>query len=272
MLTTEQLYVHYLGHPHVQTDTRKIQQGDLFFALKGPHFNGNEFAEEALQKGAAFAVIDEPTKQNDERFLLVPDVLTALQELAAHHRNQFSIPFIAITGSNGKTTTKELAHAVLRTTYQTYATEGNLNNHIGIPLTLLRIRPGTEMALIEMGANHQKEIASYCHMVRPTHGLITNIGKAHLEGFGGLEGVKKGKGELFDSLRASGGIAFACADFSYFKEMTAGLEMVCWYGTAPGPAIAVSGKVTQKTPFLMAELSYGNQVSTHLAGDRKSVV
>ncbi len=264
MVTTPQLYSLYLNHPLVQTDTRKIQKEALFFALKGPHFNGNAFAKQALEKGAAYAVVDDPGYQTDERMLLVPDVLTALQQLAAHHRNQFQIPFFAITGSNGKTTTKELLHAVLKTTFKTYATEGNLNNHIGIPLTLLRIRPDVEIALIEMGANHQKEIESYCKIVRPTHGLITNVGKAHLEGFGGIEGVKKGKGELFDALRNSKGIAFACADFAYFKEMTAGLAEVHWYGTSLSDPI--HGEVIQKSPYLKVNLNYGQKIATHLAG------
>lgn len=264
MLTTKQLYSFYLEHPTVQTDTRHIQRNSLFFALKGPNFNGNSFAWEALEKGAAYAIIDEPEYETDDRILLVPDVLSTLQQLAAYHRNQFSIPFIAITGSNGKTTTKELSYAVLRTTFRTYATEGNLNNHIGIPLTLLRIRPETEIALIEMGANHQKEIESYCRIVRPTHGLITNIGKAHLEGFGGLEGVKRGKGELFDALRDSNGVAFACADFPYFKKMTEGLKTVHWYGTSGD--VEVNGKVAQKEPYLVAEVNYGKTIPTKFAG------
>lgn len=264
MLTTEQLYAYYLEHPHVQTDTRLIRKDSLFFALKGPNFNGNSFAQEALDKGAAFAIIDEPEYQTDEKMLLAADVLTALQQLAAHHRNQFAIPFLAITGSNGKTTTKELTYAVLRTTYKVYATEGNLNNHIGIPLTLLRIKPGTEIALIEMGANHQKEIESYCKIVRPTHGLVTNIGKAHLEGFGGIEGIKKGKGELFDSLRTSKGVAFACADFPYLKEMTAGLEEIYWYGSAD--TLPVYGSVVQKIPFLSVKLNGKKTIHSQLAG------
>ncbi len=264
MLTTEELYSFYLEHPNVQTDTRRIQQNSLFFALKGPNFNGNSFAGQALKKGAAYAIVDEPEYQTDDRILLVPDVLNALQQLAAYHRTQFSIPFIAITGSNGKTTTKELTHAILRTTFHAYATEGNLNNHIGIPLTLLRIKPEIEIALIEMGANHQKEIEHYCKIVRPTHGLITNIGKAHLEGFGGLEGVKRGKGELFDALRETNGVAFACADFPYFKEMTEGLKLVHWYGTSEN--LEVHGKAVQKEPYLVAEVNYGKIIATKLAG------
>ncbi|RYF83039.1 MAG: UDP-N-acetylmuramoyl-tripeptide--D-alanyl-D-alanine ligase [Chitinophagaceae bacterium] len=161
-MTMENLYPIYLQHPSVQTDTRKLQKGDLYFALKGPNFNGNSFAQKALEQGAAFAIIDEAEYAIEGKTILVEDVLTTLQQLALHHRRQFNIPFLAITGSNGKTTTKELIHAVLSTTFQTYTTEGNLNNHIGVPLTILKIKKDAEMAVIEMGANHRKEIASYC--------------------------------------------------------------------------------------------------------------
>ena len=190
------LYQIYLRHSSVQTDTRKLQQGDLFFALKGEHFNGNTFAARALETGAAYAVIDEAEYATSDRYILVEDVLTTLQQLAKHHRQQFDIPFIAITGSNGKTTTKELVTTVLKQRYTTYATVGNLNNHIGVPLTLLKIEKDAEIAVIEMGANHRHEIESYCKIALPTHGIITNCGKAHIEGFGGIEGVRKGKGEL----------------------------------------------------------------------------
>lgn len=181
----------------VCTDTRKIEKGNFFVALKGPSFNGNTFAAKALEMGAAYVLIDEAEHKVSDRCLLVDDCLKTLQQLALHHRRTFNIPFIAITGSNGKTTTKELIAAVLSSTYKTYFTQGNLNNHIGIPLTLLSVKRDAEMVVVEMGANHQGEIASYCEFTEPTTGLITNIGKAHLEGFGGFEGVKKGKGELF---------------------------------------------------------------------------
>lgn len=264
-MTIDSLYATYLRHPSVQTDTRKLKPGDLFFALKGPHFNGNLFATRSLEMGAAFSVVDEAPEQHDERIILVDDVLDTLQALARHHRNQFRIPFLAITGSNGKTTTKELVTAVLSTRFRTYATEGNLNNHIGVPLTLLKIRPDAEMAVIEMGANHQGEIAAYCEIVRPTHGLITNIGKAHLEGFGGIEGVRKGKGELFDYLRYQGGAAFACRDFGYFTEMTHGIREVIWYGT--GPDTYVRGGVVRSHPFLEMEADFVGTFQTHLVGD-----
>ena len=181
------LYEIFKLHPQVQTDTRKLQKGDLYFALKGPNFNGNEFAVKAIEQGAAFSIVDEPIIASAavlERMILVKDVLTTLQALAKHHRQQFTIPFIAITGSNGKTTTKELVAAVLSSHYTIYTTQGNLNNHIGVPLTLLSVKKEAQYAIIEMGANHLHEIKSYCSYTLPTHGLINNCGKAHLEGFG----------------------------------------------------------------------------------------
>ena len=221
-----ELYNLYKECGSVQTDTRKLQRGDLFFALKGDHFNGNEFAAAALDAGASYAVIDEESFQIPGKTFLVKNVLASLQELAMFHRQQFDIPFIAITGSNGKTTTKELVHAVLSSHYRTYTTEGNLNNHIGIPLTILKIKKDAEIAVIEMGANHQREIASYCEYALPTHGLITNCGKAHLEGFGGAEGVRKGKGELFDHLRKVNGTAFVMWDYDYLRDMSMGISQI----------------------------------------------
>jgi len=205
------LYACYKSCTGVSTDTRQIAQGCLFVALKGDKFDANTFAKEALAKGAQFVVVDNPSVVEDARFLLVADGLTALQELAAHHRAQLTIPVIGLTGSNGKTTTKELITVVLAQKYRTYATKGNFNNHIGVPLTLLAIDHSYEIAVVEMGANHQKEIALLSRICQPTHGLITNIGKAHLEGFGGIEGVKKGKGELYDFLAASGATVFVNA-------------------------------------------------------------
>ncbi len=231
MTDIQSLYRHYQHSNGVETDTRKIRQGALFFALKGPNFNGNQFAAEALKKGAAYAVIDEPEYAISEKYLVVPNVLEVLQQLALHHRNQFHIPFLAITGSNGKTTTKELISAVLSTSYITSTTAGNLNNHIGIPLTILRIKKDTEIAIIEMGANHPGEIAAYCSIVRPTHGIITNCGKAHLEGFGSLEGVKKAKGELYDYLREHEGTIFRNTDLPYLEEMATGIKDQITYGS-----------------------------------------
>jgi UDP-N-acetylmuramoyl-tripeptide--D-alanyl-D-alanine ligase len=248
------LYQLYLQHPNITTDTRNIQPGDIFFALKGPSFNGNLFATKALEMGAAYAVIDEADCAIGDKTILTDDVLTTLQALAKYHRQRLNIPVIAITGSNGKTTTKELVHAVLSTTFKTYTTQGNLNNHIGIPLTLLRIKPDAELAVIEMGANHLYEIASYCTYALPTHGMITNCGKAHLEGFGSIEGVRKGKGELFDHLRLTDGTAFVCDDFDYFHEMAKRLPHVKWYGTEHGE---ITGHALQSEPFLRVEINTG---------------
>jgi UDP-N-acetylmuramoyl-tripeptide--D-alanyl-D-alanine ligase len=266
-MNIEHLYQVYLHHPSVQTDTRQLKKDDIFFALKGPNFNGNQFALEALKHGAAYAVVDERIDTNNDRLILVDDVLTALQELARHHRRQFTIPFIAITGSNGKTTTKELVSTALATHYKTYTTQGNLNNHIGIPITLLNIKEDAEMAVIEMGANHQGEIAGYCSYVLPTHGIITNCGKAHLEGFGGIEGVRKGKGELFDHLRSNNGTAFIFSDYDYLHEMSSGITSVYGYGTSAGD---VTGEVITSEPFLNIRLTKGTglgQLHTHLVGE-----
>lgn len=265
-MTTEQLYELYLQHPSIQTDTRKLKTGDLFFALKGPSFNGNSFALNALEKGASYAIVDEEISNLDGRILKVDNVLESLQLLAKYHREQFNIPFIAITGSNGKTTTKELVNAVLASHFTTYTTKGNLNNHIGIPLTLLSIGKDAQMAVIEMGANHQKEIEGYCKFTEPTHGIITNCGKAHLEGFGGIEGVKKGKGELFDYLRDHQRTAFINNDFDYLIEMSKGIPNVITYGTSDADVV---GKVIKPGEFLSCEINTndGNfHVNTHLVG------
>jgi UDP-N-acetylmuramoyl-tripeptide--D-alanyl-D-alanine ligase len=258
MITIPELYKIYQQYPSVQTDTRSLATGDLYFALKGPNFNGNNFAQQALDAGAAYAIVDEPPTHPNERILIVEDVLSTLQHLAKHHREQFDIPFIAITGSNGKTTTKELVSTVLAAQYRTYTTQGNLNNHIGVPLTLLRIRPDAEMAVIEMGANHQKEIESYCTYTMPTHGLITNAGKAHLEGFGGVEGVRKGKGELYDYLRAHNGTAFVMWDYDYLQTMSKGIPTIIKYGTSNAD---ITGEVAQSEPFLSVNITSGKPFS-----------
>ena len=263
----EQLYKIFLAHPFVQTDTRKLKENDLYFALKGPNFNGNLFAQKALDAGAAFAIVDELTGPDDERIIKVDDVLTTMQLLAKYHRQQFTIPFIAVTGSNGKTTTKELLHEVLNAAYKTYTTEGNLNNHIGIPLTILKMKADAEIALIEMGANHQKEIESYCKFTLPTHGLITNCGKAHLEGFGGVEGVRKGKGELFDYLRANNGTAFIMSDYDYLRDMSKGITLIKTYGTKDAE---ITGEVKNSTGFLEVAITKGaaiDTIKTQLVGE-----
>jgi UDP-N-acetylmuramoyl-tripeptide--D-alanyl-D-alanine ligase len=226
MLT--ELYEIFRKHPKVCTDTRAVSDGAIFFALKGTTYNGNDFAEKALYDGCAYAVVDEPQVIKDERFILVNDVLETLQNLARHHRQQLQIPVIGITGSNGKTTTKELVAEVLKKKYSTYATKGNLNNHIGVPLTILSIPAETEIAVIEMGANHQKEIELLSSIARPDYGLITNIGKAHLEGFGGIEGIKKGKGELYAFVRDNGGKIFLNIDSETLVEMSAAIPAITY--------------------------------------------
>jgi UDP-N-acetylmuramoyl-tripeptide--D-alanyl-D-alanine ligase len=202
----EFIYTLFQKHPKVITDSRKIEDGCLFFALKGDLFNGNKYAEEALQKGAAYAIIDEQEYKKDDKTVLVDDVLSTLQKLATFHRRRMLIPIIGITGSNGKTTTKELISVVLNSQYNCHFTKGNLNNHIGVPLTLLELTSEHEVAIIEMGANHVGEIDFLCKIAEPTHGIITNIGKAHLEGFGGIEGVKKGKSELYKFIQWQNGV------------------------------------------------------------------
>ncbi len=261
-----ELYHLYLEHPTIQTDTRKLKEGDLFFALKGPNFNGNQFAKQAIADGAAYAVVDEEITEPDDRIIKVENVLTTLQELAGYHRRQISfsrenkqVPFIAVTGSNGKTTSKELIHAVLSSVYKTYTTAGNLNNHIGIPLTILKIRPDVEIAIIEMGANHQKEIAGYCIYTMPTHGVITNCGKAHLEGFGDEEGIRRGKGELYDYLRANNGTAFVMWDYEYLREMSAGIAHIVTYGTH---SATTTGKVKNSTGLLEVVMTSGAKTDT----------
>ena len=263
------LYERYLANPSIETDSRKIKKGDIFFALKGPNFNGNLYAQQALADGAAYCIVDEETGFSDERIIQVNDSLETLQALAKKHREQFSIPFIAITGSNGKTTTKELIHAVLSARYKTYTTVGNLNNHIGIPLTILKVKPDAEMAVVEMGANHQKEIEGYCRYTLPTHGLITNCGKAHLEGFGGEEGVRKGKGELFDFLRKNNGSAFIYKDYDYLVEMSKGISSVISYGTTDADITGEEIIHQEASELLQVKITKGaaiGEIKTQLVG------
>ncbi len=260
------LYEIFLRYPSVQTDSRKIKPGDIFFALKGLNFNGNQFARRAIDLGAAYCVCDEITDIRDDRIIMTDNVLTTLQQLAKFHREQFTIPFIAITGSNGKTTTKELVHAVLSERLKCCTTMGNLNNHIGIPLTLLSLKNDAEIAVIEMGANHIGEIEGYCKYVLPTHGLITNCGKAHLEGFGSEEGVIKAKGELYDYLGATDGIIFINNDYSYLAERSAGVKHKISYGSADSEFTGVS---RPGGPFLTVEITKGavkDLIQTKLAG------
>lgn len=244
MNKTEQLYRAFLAHPEVTTDSRNCPEGSIFFALKGENFDGNVYAPMALEKGCAMAVVDKAdiVPEGDERYILVDDVLSTMQNLAAYHRQQCNIPVIQITGTNGKTTTKELLSAVLSAKYNTLFTEGNLNNHIGVPRTLLRLRQEHEIAVIETGANHPEEIAFLCQMVKANCGLITNVGRAHLEGFGSFEGVKKTKGELYDDLVARNCFAFLNTQDEHLSQMANERNI----NTVP----YVQGKVLSCSPML----------------------
>ncbi|MBC6425896.1 MAG: UDP-N-acetylmuramoyl-tripeptide--D-alanyl-D-alanine ligase [Ekhidna sp.] len=215
----EFLYSRFLLSEGVSIDTRTLKENNLFFAISGPNFNANQFAAQALEKGASYAVVDDEKYVSDERVILTENGLKALQDLAIFHRNRFKRPVIGITGSNGKTTTKELISKVLETKYIIHCTQGNYNNHIGVPLTLLHIHPQVEIAIIEMGANHVGEIAKLCLMAKPTHGLITNIGRAHTETFGGIEGVIRGKSELYNYLRKTDGQVFINMNDSVLSNM-----------------------------------------------------
>ncbi|MDJ0646496.1 MAG: UDP-N-acetylmuramoyl-tripeptide--D-alanyl-D-alanine ligase [Flavobacteriaceae bacterium] len=220
------LYNLYIQSYLVSTDTRKITKDSIFFALKGANFNGNAFAEEALEKGASYAVIDEAAYQTNDQIILVDNALETLQQLARHHRRQLGIPIISLTGSNGKTTTKELINAVLSKKFHTTATLGNLNNHIGVPLTLLAMHTETEFGIVEMGANHLKEIELLCSIAEPDYGYITNFGKAHLEGFGSLEGVVQGKTELYRHLKANDKLVFVNANDARQLEESKGMQRI----------------------------------------------
>jgi UDP-N-acetylmuramoyl-tripeptide--D-alanyl-D-alanine ligase len=246
---TTDLYALYQEHPSIIIDSRAITPGCLFFALKGETFDGNAFAADSLAKGAAFAIIDNPAYTTTNTFL-VPNVLESLQELARIHRSTLNIPVIGITGTNGKTTTKELINAVLRSQYRVLATTGNLNNHIGVPLTLLSITRNTEIAIIEMGANHPGEIAFLCEIARPGLGLITNIGKAHLEGFGGYEGVIKTKSELYQFIRRTKGKAFVNGDNSMLMQLSEGIECI-HYGSSN--TFQTQVRSAKSDPFLQVQ-------------------
>ncbi len=262
----EDLYSLYLQYPDIETDTRKIKPGYIFFALKGPNYNGNHYLRQAFEAGASYCITDENYTGDLKNVIKVQDSLVTLQQLAKKHRQQLNIPVLAITGSNGKTTTKELIHEVLSSTFKTYTTEGNLNNHIGIPITILRIKKDAKIAVIEMGANHQKEIESYCEYTLPTHGLITNCGKAHLEGFGGVEGVIKGKTELFNYLKKNNGIVFINTDYDYLKPFAKNISKQITYGTRQA---SFTGTIINDKAFLEVTITKGADlpsIKTQLVG------
>ena len=270
-MNIENIYKIFQQYPSVQTDTRKLNKDDLFFALRGPNYNGNEFVKDALEKGAAYIFADQELPFSDDRVIVTDHVLQTLQDLAKFHRMQLDkladkkIPFIAITGSNGKTTTKELLNKVLASSFKTYTTEGNLNNHIGVPLTVLKIKNDVQMAVIEMGANHIGEIAGYCKYAMPTHGLITNCGKAHLEGFGSVENIKKGKGELFDYLREQDGVAFVNSDDEAVVDLSNSIKNTIFYGKKGKDS---KGLITSSDPFVAINIpgEVDLNIQTNLVG------
>ncbi|MHA7832195.1 MAG: UDP-N-acetylmuramoyl-tripeptide--D-alanyl-D-alanine ligase [Flagellimonas sp.] len=262
-MTMEELHALFLEHPTICTDTRKITENCLFFALKGPNFNGNAFAQEALDKGAAFAIIDEEDFKTSDKFVLCDNVLATLQQLAIYHRNRSNAKIISLTGSNGKTTTKELINSVLSKKYKTIATQGNLNNHIGVPLTLLDIKEDTEIAIVEMGANHKKEIEFLCSIAQPDFGYITNFGKAHLEGFGGVEGVIIGKSELYDYLMANNKYIFLNADDDIQKQKLGNYTKKIGFSTSDHHYYNI--KFLGVDPCVLLEME-GIQISTQLVG------
>lgn len=271
-MSTTNLYQLFLACNGVTTDSRNCNKGAMFFSLKGESFNGNTFAAQALANGCSYAVIDETEYaiEGDKRYIVVKDSLKALQQLANFHRRQFSGKVIGITGTNGKTTTKELMATVLSQKYNVLYTEGNLNNHIGVPLTLLRIKPEHEIAIIEMGANHPKEIALLASIAEPSYGIITNVGKAHLEGFGSFEGVIKTKGELYDFMRHNGlSTVFIDYDNPYLMKMSKGLNLVA-YGKED--FLYVNGAITGNSPYLKFSWKNGEsqekyEVNTCLIGE-----
>lgn len=266
-MTTEQLYQLFIQHPVVTTDSRSCPPGSIFFALRGASFDGNDYAAKALEAGSALAVVDRPEVATDERYILVDDALEALQQLAAHHRRQWGGPVLQITGTNGKTTTKELVTAVLAQKFCMLSTRGNLNNHIGVPLTLLRLRPEHNFAVIETGANHPGEIARLSSIVEADCGLITNVGVAHLEGFGSFAGVQKAKGELYDNLHQRQKTVFLNA----FDDVLLSMALTRGFHLGEDALPYVEGRVDEINPFLCAQWRTEpdepwHRVQTHLVG------
>jgi UDP-N-acetylmuramoyl-tripeptide--D-alanyl-D-alanine ligase len=257
------LYQLYLKSGKVSTDTRQITPGSIFFALKGPTYNANAFAEEALQKGASYAVVDEKEFVTNERTILVEDGLTALQDLARHHRDQLKIPVIGLTGSNGKTTSKELLNAALSKKFKTLATKGNLNNHIGVPLTILSIDSSVEIAIIEMGANHVGEIALLSSISKPTHGFITNIGKAHIGTFGSFENIIRGKSELYQHLINANGTVFINSQNPILFNMAKRFKSPLFY---PAKGDFYNCELVSADPFIKIKTEEGKEINTQIIG------
>ncbi|MBP1640279.1 MAG: UDP-N-acetylmuramoyl-tripeptide--D-alanyl-D-alanine ligase [Bacteroidetes bacterium] len=269
-MNVEQLYQYFITCTSVTTDSRNCPEGSLFFALKGENFDGNKFALSSLERGCRYAVVDDEQYAIDSRFLLVGNCLEALQQLAKMHRRRLKTPVIGITGTNGKTTTKELIATVLSQKFNTLFTQGNFNNHIGVPLTLLQLKPEHEMAVIEMGANHPGEIKTLANIACPDFGIITNVGKAHLEGFGSFEGVIRTKGELYDYIRANGGSLFVNLDNPILTDLSANISRV-GYAISSKEAV-VKGSVISGGPFLKLDWKKSNEesgymVNTNLIGE-----
>jgi UDP-N-acetylmuramoyl-tripeptide--D-alanyl-D-alanine ligase len=263
MMDIHKLYQKYRESGKVSTDTRQITSGSVFFALKGDKFNANAFAAEALSKGASAAVVDEATYAVDDRYFLVDNALEALQKLAQHHRSKLTIPVVGLTGSNGKTTSKELLNAVLSKKYRTYATKGNLNNHIGVPLTILAIDDSVELAIVEMGANHVGEIALLCSIANPTHGFITNIGKAHIGTFGGFENIIRAKSELYQHLITANGQVFINSENEILSNMAKRFAKPLFY---PAKGDYYHCELLASDPFLRIQAESGEEIMTQLVG------
>ena len=273
----KELYKLYQQHPCITTDSRDCPEGSIFLALKGASFDGNQYALQALEKGCAYAIVDDPTvNQGDSRLILVDDCLQTFKDLAREHRRQFDIPVIGITGTNGKTTTKELIRAVLSECYNVMATEGNFNNDVGVPKTLFRLNEDHDIAVVEMGASHPGDIKTLVETAEPNCGLITNVGRAHLQGFGSFEGVCKTKGELYDFFRSHECPVFVNRDNEHLMKMTEGLADIYYYGQSDNPDILIRGEVVSCAPFLKfrwreqdADAGYTSEwmeVQTHLIG------
>jgi len=267
LMSIRELYDIFLKYPKISTDSRRIEKDTLFFALKGENFNGNKYASTALEHGAAFSVIDEAEYKTGDRYILVDNVLSALQELARYHRQKLGLPIIAITGTNGKTTTKELVTAVLSMKFRVDYTQGNLNNHIGVPLTLLSMSSSTQIGVVEMGANHPGEIAALCEIALPDFGLITNVGKAHLEGFGSFEGVKRTKAELYHFIQQRKGKVFLNTANDHLKEMAGVVETIGYKTRNEGDGI--EGELLQSSPTMVFQVKFPKgwlYIKSHLAG------
>lgn len=259
----EKLYDTFKNSGSVSTDTRQITRGSVFFALRGENFNGNEFVHEALEKGAAYAVIDEPHQARNDKYIVVENVLASLQQLARYHRDQLTIPVIGLTGSNGKTTSKELVSAVLGKKYHVLATKGNLNNHIGVPLTVLSIDPLVEIAVVEMGANHVGEIATLCSIANPTHGFITNIGKAHIGTFGGFDNIIRGKSELYQHLITNKGVVWINSKDKILFNMAKRFESPLSY---PAEGDYYQCRMISADPYVCLHAEGGEMISSNLIG------